>query len=177
MKQIATILFVCCSMLSFGQQQKTVPQEIIESIKNDVWIPFMQAYAELDSDKLKSIHSEDIVRITIDQNQIETGAKYLAHFGGFLESMKQHGQQVDIAFAILSTAMDENGVLAYQTGYYRYSSKGKDDEKLIPRGYGYFNVGLKKENDTWKIWLDSDKNADISHEEFVGQEILYELMR
>ncbi|WP_190808823.1 nuclear transport factor 2 family protein [Flagellimonas sp. S3867] len=176
MKQSLTILFLCCTLLSFGQQKKTVSNEIVETIRDDVWIPFMEAYAELDSDKLKSIHSKDIVRITIEQNQIETGEKYLEHFGDFLQHMKQGGSKVAIAFAILSTAIDESGTIAYQTGYYRYSSKRKDDAKLSPKGYGYFNVGLKKVDGTWKIWMDSDKNVEITPEDFNTQKILYELM-
>ncbi|WP_299485510.1 nuclear transport factor 2 family protein [uncultured Allomuricauda sp.] len=177
MKQLLTILLLCCAFSSFGQQKNIVSNETIEAIRDDVWIPFMEAYAEFDSDKLKSIHSKDIVRITIDQNQIETGENYLENFGGFLQHMKQGGNEVAIAFAIQSTAIDEGGALAYQTGYYRYSSKRNGEEKLIPRGYGYFNVALKKENEIWKLWLDSDKQTDISDEDFQAQEILYELMK
>ncbi len=177
MKQLLTILLLCCVFSSFGQQKNTVSTEVTEAIRDDVWIPFMEAYAEFDSDKLKSIHSKDIVRITIDQNQIETGEEYLENFGGFLQHMKQAGNEVAIAFAIQSTAIDESGALAYQTGYYRYSSKRNGEEKLTPRGYGYFNVALKKENETWKLWLDSDKQTDISDEGFQAQKILYELMK
>nr|WP_299173466.1 nuclear transport factor 2 family protein [uncultured Allomuricauda sp.] len=177
MKQALTILFLCCAFSSFGQQKNTVSDEVIEAIRDDVWIPFMEAYAEFDSDKLKSIHSKDIVRVTIDQNQIETGEKYLENFGDFLQHMKQAGNEVAIAFAIQSTAIDEGGALAYQTGYYRYSSKRNGEEKLTPRGYGYFNVALKKESEMWKLWLDSDKQTDISDKDFQAQEILYELMK
>ncbi|MGW9686370.1 YybH family protein [Flagellimonas sp. 2504JD1-5] len=177
MKQSLFILFFCVSFISFGQQGNTVSDSVIETIRDDVWIPFMEAYAQLDSDKLKSIHSKDIIRITIDQNRIETGSNYLENFGGFLDQMKQGGNEMAIAFAILSTAIDESGSLAYQTGYYRYSSRRTGDEKLTPRGYGYFNVALKKENDTWKITLDSDKRVDISDEDFREQKILYELMK
>ena len=156
-------------------QQNEVPKEVIESIKTDVWIPFMESYADLDSDKLKSIHTKDIVRITIDQNEVKTGTSYLEHFGGFLDNVKQRGGQLGIAFAILSTAVDESQDIAYQTGYYRFSSKRKDDENLVPRGYGYFNVGLRKENGTWKLWMDSDKRTDISHSDFHNVDIIYDL--
>ncbi|MEX0315721.1 MAG: hypothetical protein AB3N18_16205 [Allomuricauda sp.] len=177
MKLTINFIFLVCVALSFGQEKKNVPTEIIEAIKNDVWMPFMESYAELDSDKLKSIHSKDIVRVTIDQNEIRTGQPYIDYFSGFLDIVKERGSQVSIAFAILSTAVDESGDLGYQTGYYCYSSKRKDDEKMIPRGYGYFNVGLKKVNGTWKIWLDSDKNAEITHEDFKNHETVYELSR
>ncbi|MFD2098524.1 nuclear transport factor 2 family protein [Flagellimonas iocasae] len=176
MKQLATLLLLCCFALSYGQRPaKQIPNETLEAIKNDVWIPFMETYDQSDSQKLKSIHSKDIVRVTQDQNQIETGESYLQGFGDFVESVKARGSQLGIAFAILSTAMDDSGELAYQTGYYRFNSKNGDEENLVVRGYGQFSVGLKKENGSWKIWLDSDKHIDLAHEEFNAQEIVYEL--
>ncbi len=176
MKQLTTLFILCCFALTFGQRPaKQISNETLEAIKNDVWIPFMEAYDQSDSQKLKSIHTNDIVRVTQDQNQIETGESYLTNFGQFVESVKAQGSQLGIAFAILSTAMDVSGELAYQTGYYRFSSKRGDDENFVVRGYGKFSVGLKKENNSWKIWLDSDKHIDLSHEEFNAQDIVYEL--
>lgn len=175
MKQLITTFFLCCFVLSFGQKKSTVSEEIIAAIKKDVWIPFMEAYDELDPNKLKSIHSQEIVRITIDQNEIKSGESYLEHFGNFLVNVRQRGSKVGISFAILSTAIDESEEIAYQTGYYRFSSQGKNDDEMVIRGYGYFNVGLKEEDGVWKIWLDSDKKSDISHSDFSNSKTVYEL--
>ncbi len=175
MKQLITSLFLLCSILSFGQKDNTVSKEIVDAIKQDVWIPFMESYVELNPNKLKSIHSQEIVRVTIDQNEIKSGESYLEHFGGFLVNVKQRGSKVGIAFAILSTAIDKSEEMAYQTGYYRFSSQGKKDDEMVVRGYGYFNVGLKLEDGIWKIWLDSDKKSDISHSDFSKLKTLYEI--
>nr|WP_299385370.1 nuclear transport factor 2 family protein [Allomuricauda sp.] len=175
MKQLSTFVLLFCMAISFGQKKNTVSQEVVEAIKKDVWIPFMESYNELDPNKLKSIHSQEIVRITIDQNVVKSGESYLEHFAGFLKKVKQNGGKVSIAFAIESTALDESEEIAYQTGYYRFSSQGKNDEEMVVRGYGYFNVGLKLEDDGWKIWLDSDKKSDISHKDFSNHKTLYEL--
>lgn len=175
MKQSTTIFLLLCSMLSFGQKENTISEEIVAAIKKDVWIPFMESYAELNPIKLKSIHTQDIVRVTIDQNEIELGENYLEYFGGFLVNVKQQGSKVGIAFAILSTAVDESEEMAYQTGYYRFSSLDKTSDEMVVRGYGYFNVGLRLEKGQWKIWLDSDRGSDISHSEFRNQKTLYEL--
>ncbi len=176
MKQLSTLFLLCCFALSYGQRPaKQISTETLEAIKKDVWIPFIESYDQSDSQKLKSIHSKDIVRVTQDQNLIETGESYLTNFGQFVESVKAQGSQLAIAFAILSTAVDDSGEVAYQTGYYRFSSKRETDEDFVVRGYGKFSVGLKKENGSWKIWLDSDKHIDLPHEEFNGQEIVYEL--
>lgn len=176
MKQLTTIVFFCTFVLSYGQRPpKDIPQETLEAIKTEVWIPFMEAYDQSDSQKLKSIHTQDIFRVTQDQNQVETGESYLEEFGNFVETVKARGSQIGIAFAIRSTALNDAGNMAYQTGYYRFSSKRGDDESLVVRGYGEFNVGLRKENGTWKIWLDADKRIQLSPEDFNAQEIVYEL--
>ncbi|RDY61473.1 YybH family protein [Flagellimonas nanhaiensis] len=175
MKHLITLALVLFAGTVFGQQQNQISSTLLQSIEKDVWVPFMEAYNESNSKKLKSIHSKDIVRVTVDHNQIETGEAYLDHFGGFVENVKERGGQLGIAFAILTTATNENGTLAHQTGYYRFSSKGPDDKALKVQGYGHFNVGLKKENGEWKIWLDSDARTDISHDDFNSQEIIYEL--
>lgn len=166
------------ALLFFGvglAQENPVTEILLEKIEKDVWIPFMEAYAELDSKKLKSIHTDDIFRVTLDQNRVRTGAAYLEDFGGFLDRMKQNEGRLGISFAILSTAVDASGNLAYQTGYYEFSSKGKGEKSLVVKGYGHFNVGLRKIDGAWKLFLDSDKRIDISKEKFEEQKIVYRL--
>ena len=60
---------------------------------------------------------------------------------GFVENIKEKGGQLGIAFAILSTAINEEKNIAYQTGYYRLSSKRADDPNLVVRGYGHLALG------------------------------------
>ena len=176
MKFFASCALLIYTSLCFAQgPAKPISDEILESIKKDVWIPFMEAYDQLDSQKIKSIHTKDIVRQMVDQNKIETGENYLENFGGFLASEKDHGNKLGIAFAILNTAINETEDVAIQTGYYQLSSQNEGDPSLIVRGYGYFNVGLRKENGTWKIWMDSDKHTDISEDDVNNCEIIYKL--
>jgi len=167
------LFYLCCSLLF--AQQKQVPKEIIQSIEQHVWIPFMEAYSELDASKLVGLHSKDIVRVFLATNDIQTGEPYLEGFGAFLENTKENGGQVGIAFALKSTAVDASGSFAYQTGYYEFSSKNKDDPDFIVRGYGQFNVGLQKIEGTWKLFLDADERIDLTLEEFENQDMVYRL--
>lgn len=177
MKQLTTTLLLLCLSFSFAQKKAEVSDEIVSAIKKDVWIPFMESYNELNSNKLMSIHSRDIVRVTIDDNQIKSGETYLEYYGKFLNIVKDKGGKVAIAFAIASTAIDESEEIAYQTGYYRFSTLSKDGEEMVVRGYGYFNVGLKLEDDNvWRIWLDSDKKAEITDSEFNAHKTVYEII-
>lgn len=173
------VIFFCLGIgLCFGQTSpKQIPQEIMEAIKNDVWVPFIEAYDQLDSKKIKSIHTPDIVRVTISQNNVVSGSQYLNEFGGFLDGVKHQGNHLSIAFAIRTTALNFNEDVAYQTGYYRLVRYNSTIAQPQYTGYGFFNVGLRKENGTWKIWLDSDSRTDISDDDFDSSKIIYELKK
>ncbi|MEM7486169.1 MAG: hypothetical protein AAF348_13260 [Bacteroidota bacterium] len=176
MRYLILLVFFLVVGFTNGQNgPRTISKELLESIKAEIWIPFMESYAYLDSDKLKSIHSDEIVRITLDQDNIQTGQDYLTNFGRYIDNMKQQGGGLGIAFVILSTAVNETQDIAYQTGYYRFSSKQKGEKDLSIRGYGEFNVAIKKEEGSWKLVLDSDKRVQLSHDEFNSQKIIYKL--
>lgn len=177
MRRLIIPMLLLLANIVFAQQREAeeVPQEILSAIQKDVWIPFMEAYQQSDSKKLKSIHAQDIIRVTKDNNRIETGASYLERFGGFVESVQKRGRKMEIAFALLSTAINGEETLAYQTGYYRFSSKTADDEDFVIRGYGKFDVCLKRINGQWKLWLDADTGANISDADFNAHEVIYTL--
>ena len=174
MKNFTWMVFLYVVFSGFSQKRE-VSTAVIEKIKKDVWIPFMEAYAQLDTEKLKSIHDSDIFRVTIDQNTVKTGQSYLNDFGGYLDQIKKNGGGLGIAFAVVTTAIDSSGDLAYQTGYYEFSSKSNEDQNPIVRGYGHFSVALRKTEGLWKLFLDADKRVDITLEEFENQEIVYRL--
>ena len=171
----AIILLLYFSFTIIHGQENQVSEDIIESIKADVWIPFMEAYRDFDEERLKSIHTANIIRINIDDNKVRTGETYLNEFASFLPRMKDNGDKVGIAFAILTTAVDESKQIAYQTGYYQFLMQAKGEEKRTPRGYGYFHVGLKIDEGKWKIFLDSDKKVDMNPAQFEGKPTLYRI--
>jgi len=159
----------------FSQQMKPVKvsDHLIDEIRKDVWQPFMESYRDLDSEKFKSIHNSNILRITIDANKIENGSPYLNNLGNFLQQVKKMNRQVAIRFSIISTAIGADK--AYQTEYYCFLSRGSDKESFAPRGYGFFNVVLGKENGKWKIEMDADKSIQIKEEKFRESGVIYEL--
>ena len=182
MKQYSTIFLIFLSICftysnAFSQQMKPVQVDslIVTSIKNDVWIPFMESYRELDAKKLKSIHSPDIIRVSIGMNKIESGSDYLDNLETFFQRIKKMNRQMDITFSIVSSATTEDKV--YQTGYYVFSSKTKDEEQFVPRGFSSFNVMLTKDkvSGRWKISLDSDKQVQLTLEEFMKSGTIYKL--
>lgn len=75
MKLFLITLSCLCLVNTYAQQRPTtiIADTLLKNIEQDVWIPFMEAYKYGDSEKLKSIHSKNIIRVTLDQNRIETG--------------------------------------------------------------------------------------------------------
>lgn len=170
---LSLLLIATSSLTAFAQMQPVKTSiEDIEQIENDVWVPFMESYRDLDINKFKSIHDKNITRVTIDRNQIETGVEYFNNFEKFMGFIRSNKKRIDISFAILSTAVKDD--TAYQTGYYRLRST---DEKgnFVVRNYGFFNVMLKKNNGTWNIVMDSDKSTSIENSKFDEVELIYKL--
>lgn len=158
-----------------SQQPLVVDQQIVESVEKDIWTPFMESYRDLDLEKFKSLHADDFVRVSVDFNEIESKSKYFETVAYFFEQLEKAGMQMDISFAILTSATTQDKV--YQTGYYVISVKPKGTDNFIPQGYSFFSVLLNKgqEDGTWKIALDSDKQVELTQEEFLKAGTIYKL--
>ncbi|PKA84404.1 ketosteroid isomerase-like protein [Ulvibacter sp. MAR_2010_11] len=148
MKVIPFYFFIASCIISttgFAQQEaKAIEQEIIEQI----WKPFKNSYEARNAEAFKSIHTDDMLRIT-DQG-ILTGPEYKEN----IDSWKAlpDGNEITIDFAMENSNVREE--LAYQIGYYRVTFKKKDG---APETYfGQFHVVLKKADGIWKIAQDFD---------------------
>ena len=149
------------------------PDMIMKSAYADVWLPFMESYRELNTEKFKSIQAEHLTKVAIDRNLIQPTSQYYQEIEGFFNQIKQANRQMDIKFSILSSAIGEDKI--YQTGYYCISMRTSEKENFSPMGYGYFTVILKKVDGRWKISMDADKRAAIDEAEFRKSDLIYEL--
>lgn len=169
-----TIFFISFNTLLGQQNQPTeTSEEIVTAIYQDIWLPFMESYRELSIEKFQSVHAKDLTRVSISRNRLQSYDDYFPEIKGFFQQVKDRGRQIDIRFAIVSTANE--GDKTYQTGYYCFGSRASDSEEFQPRGYGFFNVLLTKEGGTWKISLDADDRSTITEEEFIKAGIIYGL--
>lgn len=158
-----------------GQEpiQSAAQKEVMTAAYEDVWKPFMESYRALDVAKFMSVHSEELLRVSIDGNTIQQKAEYELMMEGFFGQLNASKQQIDITFAVASTAT--SGDKVYQTGYYCLGMRASNAEEFVPRGCGYFNVLLIKEDGKWKIALDSDKQAILTQSEFEEAGVVYRL--
>ena len=169
---VSVILF-STNVICQEKSAQTSSEEIIKSAYSDVWLPFMESYRDLDIEKFKSLQSDDLTRVAIDRNLIQTPSGYFQEIEGFFGQIRQAKRQMDIKFSILSNAIGENKI--HQTGYYCVSSRTSETEQFKPMGYGYFTVLLTKVDERWKISMDADKRAAIDESEFRKSDVIYEL--
>ncbi|MCL6272626.1 nuclear transport factor 2 family protein [Muricauda sp. 2012CJ35-5] len=146
--------------------------ELLENVKKDVWLPFMQSYKDLDAEKLQAIHDKDIMRISVDSNKIYGGQIYLQELHGFFAMLRQKKEKAEIIFSIGSTAFNANYV--YQTGFYRFKATNTDGLVLMTN-YREFMVVLQKQDGVWKITQDMDRRSNLDEESFRKSGTIYEL--
>jgi len=173
--KVSLLIFLFASNNSIGQEDNPIAssEDIVTSIYNDVWLPFMESYRELNIEKFKSIQAADLTKVAIDRNTIQIKADYFNDIEGFFKQIQQSNREMDIRFSILSSATGDDK--AYQTGYYSVGLRGASTESFKPIGYGYFTVVLTKKEGRWKISLDADKRATIDEDEFKKSDVMYQL--
>ena len=166
-----TMLFFIClswSTLLFGQ----VDSLELKQINKDVWYNFMQAYQDLDASLFNQIHTDDVMRVVLDQQQVWVGREYLDRNLEVFNRWNANRLNQQIEFSFLSRLQKEDW--AYEVGIYKIRRFGKFGQET--NHYGKFYVTLRKVNGTWKIQTDADssENGNITALDFVsGNQLSY----
>lgn len=162
-KSFLLLLWTCSTVL----HAQDISEQ--EAINKDVWYNFMQAYQDLDASLFNQIHTDDVLRVVADNNQILVGQEYkdknLENFNRWnTQSVRQK-----IEFSFLRRIV--KGDWAYEIGIYKLTRYGSGKSQSY---YGKFNVTLKKVEGVWKIHLDSDTNENntIDESDFQAGDIL-----
>lgn len=140
-----------------------------EQINKDVWYNFMQAYQDLDAMLFNQIHTDEVIRIAVDRNDIFVGKDYKDRNLEVFNNWNAQRIKQKIEFSFLSRIQKDN--YAYEIGIYKLTRQiGLKSNSY----YGKFNVALKKVDGIWKIILDSDTNekGTIGEEDFIDANIL-----
>lgn len=145
MKFLLTLL-VSCVLLSVNAQ--TQQQEINQQI----WKPFIQAYNSFDTEKFMSLYSKDVIRVPRDQQKILTFSEYKKN----INRENQHNKNYNIKASIEVRFTDRiyTSTTAYEMGVYKISMIENTGKNAVI--YSRFQVLLRKENNVWKIFIDTD---------------------
>lgn len=134
-------------------------------IDQQVWIPFMESYSNFEGEKFIALHSEKMIRVGQNNNEIRTIEDYAVGIREWWpkQILKGEKRKLELRFTQrIATEID-----AFEVGIYKvsYLKEGGSTENH----YGQFHVVLKKENGIWKITVDADSNHEktISEEDFL----------
>lgn len=144
------LLFVVASH-GYAQQDQL-------DINEQVWKPFTKAIMTQDVSSFVALHSSDLVRAEINQKKVMSLDEYRkgmeAGWPGWKESIQKN--KTHFTFELRFTERISNGTLAYEIGYFKNETVNASGEKR--ESFGKFHVVLRKENNTWKILVDSDSS-------------------
>ena len=68
-------------------------------INAQVWLPFSRAYAAFDAEAFMELHTDDIVRVSLDGKQIYVGAEYRNRMINSFARLKAGGMSRSIVFS------------------------------------------------------------------------------
>ncbi|MDX1666292.1 MAG: nuclear transport factor 2 family protein [Saprospiraceae bacterium] len=159
MKTFALSLLLVLSMWTAAGAQAESPQQTID---RQVWRPFMDSYARLDTEAFMELHTDDVVRIVRDGERILTDSAYAQSVSRNHDWARQNKVRRSIEFSFTERFAD--GDYAFETGYYKITTTRSGTEPRV--FYGQFHVLLRRDDGRWKIAVDTD----TSHDGSVGQE-------
>ncbi|MEM6724889.1 MAG: hypothetical protein AAF598_12670 [Bacteroidota bacterium] len=153
MYQIACF-FLLFSLSADVYAQAEVDSTILEAINEEVWIPFMQAYADHDVELYLSLHAEEVLRAT--PWGIRKGADFRKQIRASWSIPNPSKKQIEFRFE----HRIHTDSIAYEVGYYKlvYPDNKPEDQVHV----GRFHVVLKKIDNRWYIaqdWDDNDING------------------
>ncbi len=147
MKKLLTYIFLGISTTSYCQNLK-------EEINTQVWEPFILAYNTFDVEGFMDVHSKDVIRSPRDGGQVFGFDEYytLTEKGATRNKIHKGTRTIELRFLERLAQND----LAYEVGIYKAESIDANGHSKY--FYGKFHVALRKENDQWKILVDSDSS-------------------
>ena len=129
-------------------------QDYQQEINDQVWKPFIKAFNDLDADGFLAVHSKDLVRSPRDSKTILTWDEYLQQQrkGNDWSKNNNTTRTLELRF----TERIASATQAIEVGIYKTTNTNNKGESRS--FYGRFHVVLRKENNIWKILVDTDSS-------------------
>jgi ketosteroid isomerase-like protein len=147
MKISFLLFFTCCA----GDM---VAQNAQQEINDQVWTPFIQTFNNYDTDGFMALHSKDVVRSPRDSKAVWNWNEYYQREKKGDAEEKTSGVKRDLTLRFTERIAGDD--LAVDVGIYKTTITRSDGK--IQSFYGRFHVVLRKENNTWKILVDTDSS-------------------
>ncbi len=165
MKLKFMLLGLVISLTGFSQGlSDSARGEILSTVDNEVWIPFISALSANDSEAYRKVHSKRMLRVSNDRGgKLWVGEDYFDYTRSNFDRIIKNGidQKIEIGFSertVSETVVSDRGFYKYT-----YSTNG-NTPKVI---YGQFHlISHLEEDGKWRFVLDYD---------FTDQEKIFEV--
>jgi hypothetical protein len=146
----------CLSLTAQAQMPAPKPADpaVLKSIDQEIWLPFIKAFATGNADEYIGLHSKNLIRPMGDAKRIEPYDRWTGGTRGMFKSFAERGTKVAIEFRFLERFANED--TASERGIFEFSMTNAKGE--TQKSYGKFHVILKKEDGKWKILMDYDSS-------------------
>lgn len=127
-------------------------QDVELQIERDVWIPLLAASDSFDADAFLALQSRDLIRISVDSNEVYGLSRYQKEIRDGFPRAKGRGitRKSDVRFLQRLHSND----LAHETGYFRSEVRMSNGDLRVR--YSRFEFVLRKESGKWRILVDKD---------------------
>jgi ketosteroid isomerase-like protein len=152
------------------QQQRPAPPptnpEFLKQLDQDIWKPFVAAFAAGKPEDYFALHSSAFVRAMGDAKRVEPREAWLKGTRGMFKHFSERNIKPAISFRFLERL--SNGEAASERGIFEFTTTDAKGESR--RAYGKFHVISRKEDGRWKILVDYDSNekGTITRETFMA---------
>jgi ketosteroid isomerase-like protein len=159
MEKLITLILICCSIVSFGQNAQ-------QEINDQVWKHFTKTFSERDTKGFMAVHSKDLVRSSRDSKTVLNWNEYNQQSEKWDQQEKNSPTQrrLELRFTERIASKDQ----AIDVGIYKTTYIQPDGNTRS--FFGRFHVVLRKENNAWKILVDTDSSEKntISEKDFLA---------
>lgn len=155
-------MMIIASAAAIAQPEQKEQKEI----NAQVWHPFIKAFNGYDTEAFMAVHAKDLARVPRDAKTISTYEQYKKQH----EDGDKRAQTGNIKRTIELRFIERiaSPTQAFEVGIYKTTVTQPQSEPQVM--YGKFIVVLRKENNTWKIVLDSDSSEKntVSANDFIA---------
>jgi hypothetical protein len=140
--------------------------DIVQELRRDIWLPFVEAYANRDVAAFGGLHDPGLIRAEGASGWAGGFDGYVERVGAFFADMTAKGADLRIAFRFAEHVT--SGEVASEQGVYQIvmAVPGEKERTF----YGRFHTFARKNGGRWRIVVDYDTDRDVEEADFYGAE-------
>lgn len=150
MNKTKALIVLFCVSLSWDSASQNIHKEI----NNQVWRVQLDAMNSNQADKFMSVMSDDVVQVSYSRQTMTNKEQFHNLARLTYKRLVEKKLSRSMEFRFLNRIANTSN--AFEDGFYKYELTNEKLEKQVY--YGYFQVVLRKEAESWKVLVDYDSD-------------------